>query len=262
MQPRFSLNHLEGCQHQVGDFWDVEDCEKLLSMTSGNWRKGSWFLAQDHLVTTFLLNLFTCLPSLYVSHTSLRGKICSPRFKRFVGFVFRLKRGKGKNKKKEKCVTKMNASWVMLPKDTPERKPKPAASFLLQAVIIQGAEGEKRECVLSTPWPGTSKHVKTKHLNSLSAHRLHFPSHGCSCRRKTKLNFAVLQHKQAKALRQKPRDVASDSKLGPQAKFPQWSETWMSSADQEKTWQIDLKSSDSHFLSTDLAEKKSCSLFT
>lgn len=155
----------------------------------------------------------------------------------------------------------MNASWVILPKDTPERKPKPAASSLLQAAIIQGAEREQWECVLSTPWPGTSS-VKTKHLNSHSAHRLHFPSHGCSCRRKTKLNFAVLQHKQAKALHQKPRDVASDSKVGPQAKFPQWSETWMSSADWEKTWQIHLKSSDSHFLFTDLAEKKSCSLFT
>lgn len=99
----------------------------------------------------------------------------------------------------------MNTKWVTLQKDAPERKPKPAASSSLLAAMcchIQGVETGKRECLLSAPQPSTSN-VKSKVLDSPSAPTLHFPSQGCSCRRKTKLNFAMLQHTWAKALHQK-----------------------------------------------------------
>lgn len=68
---------------------------------------------------------------------------------------------------------------------------------------------------------------------------------------KTTLNFPMCQHRQAKASYQKTVDAASDSKLRPKAKLPQRSETWVSSADQTKTCQLQLKSPDRCFLFTD-----------
>lgn len=65
-------------QHQLRDFWEAAgENEKLLSVTLRNWRKGSWFLVQEHLSGTSLLNLFTQPSITSILHRSLRGKKCS-----------------------------------------------------------------------------------------------------------------------------------------------------------------------------------------
>lgn len=77
-------------QHQLWDFWEAGDYKKLLSVTLRNWRKGSWFLVQAHIIGTSLLNLFTHHSITPILHTpSLRGKRCSSWLK---SFYFRQKR--------------------------------------------------------------------------------------------------------------------------------------------------------------------------
>lgn len=89
-----------------------------------------------------------------------------------------------------------------------------------------------------------------------------FPQTGPQLQKKNQIKFCYVSAQASKSSVSKTRGIASDSKLGPQAKFPQWCETWVSSADWAKPHQLHLKSSDRHFLFTDAVEEKSSSLFT
>lgn len=117
---------------------------------------------------------------------------------------------------------------------------------------------EARERVLSAAHPGLKPKSQIPPVLPPSIS----PAPAAITGEKNKLPFTLLQHGQEKGLYQKTREVTNVSKLGPQAQFPQWSETCSASADRVKTCGLHLKSSDRHFLFTDAEEEKSSSLFT
>lgn len=174
-------------QHQIWDFWEVKDYEKLLSWL---WETGEKFMISGTRPFHQVIPLkFVHLPfhhlSLCFTHVLLRDKKCSQGLKSFF-----YPRPKGSKKKKKKNqVAKMITKWVMLQKDAPERKPKAATSSLLQAAMTYRIQAERGKWV--RPFCCTSR-VETKARDSPSAPTLHFPSPGCSYRRKNKLPFALL----------------------------------------------------------------------
>lgn len=155
-------------------------------------------------------------------------------------------------------VAKMDTKWVMLEKDASERKVKPAASSLSQAAVCCHKREIERE-VWTCPFCSVARHIQCWNQSpglSLCSHSTS-PVWAAVAEVKSNLNSAMLQHRRTKALYQKLRDAANDGKLRPQAKFPQWSETQISSPDQAETHQLHLKSADRHFLFTDAGEDKS-----
>lgn len=194
--------------------------------------------------------------SLCFTHMSLRSKRCSPRLNVFLFQTKKKKISHGKDENKMSHATK-GRTW----KETWN------SSFLFAAgcnvlLHIRSWERKVRMC----PFCSMARHIQcwNQSIGLPQCWNPPFPQPGRQCQKKKKkkqIKFCYASAQASKSFVSKLCDVASDSKLRPQAKFPRWSETWMSSADRAKTCQLHLKSSDRSFLFTDSEEEKS-SLFS